>query len=104
MQSATDHNPYLATLNQPAADRHAGRGGIEHPADARNMPWQTRPAVPTEYENQLGDALERVFGGGATDLAAVVAGLNDAGCRSADGRVWTAALFEAEMCRLGGRT
>ncbi len=104
MRSATDHNPFLATLRQPAADRDIGKGSIEPPADARNMPWQTRPAAPTEYENQLGDALERVFAGGASDLATVVAGLNDAGIRSADGRVWTTALFEAEMGRLGGRT
>ncbi len=102
MQSATDHNPYLAALRRPAADRDVGKGSIEHPADARNIPWQTRPAAPTEYENQLGDALEQVFAGGATDLPAVVAGLNNVGCRSPDGSVWTVPLFEAEMRRLGG--
>ena len=104
MRSATDHNPYLAVRSAPAADRDIGKGSIEHPADALNIPWQTRPAAPTEYENRLCDALVRVFEQGAADLPAIVAGLNATGIRSSDNREWTAALFEAEMRRFGGRT
>jgi hypothetical protein len=101
MSHALDYNPHLALLGHARGDRDVGKGSIERPEDARNIPWQTRASLPTDYENRLGDALERIFESGATDLQAVVAGLNTAGLRSADGREWTATLFEEEMRRLG---
>lgn len=101
MRHALDYNPHLAALGHAREDRDVGKGSLERPEDARNIPWQTRASLPTEYENRLGDALERIFESGATDLQAVVAGLNAAGLRSADGREWTATLFEEEMRRLG---
>lgn len=62
---------------------------------------QTRDREPTEYENLLGDALEQVFAGGATELEAVVAGLNEIEAPSPDGQPWTAELLQAELARLG---
>jgi hypothetical protein len=93
-------NPHLGP--QRAVDQDIGKGSVERPADAQNIPWQTRPALPSDYENRLGDALEQIFENGATDLPVVVAALNAAGMRSADGQEWTASLFEAEMRRLAG--
>ncbi|MFN0305770.1 MAG: recombinase-like helix-turn-helix domain-containing protein [Burkholderiales bacterium] len=98
-----DYNPHLAPQGHASEDRDVGKGSIERPEDARNIPWQTRARLPSEYENRLGDALEHIFEGGATDLPAIVGGLNAAGLRSADGREWTTTLFEEEIRRLGNR-
>jgi hypothetical protein len=98
MTNSTAFNPHLASGQ--AVDQDVGKGSIERPADAKNIPWQTRAALPTEYENRLGDALEEIFEEGATELPAVVAALNAKGIRSPDGRTWTASLFEEEMRRL----
>jgi len=62
---------------------------------------QTRDREPTEYENLLGDALERIFAGGATELPEVVQGLNELAAPSPSGQPWTEALFLSEMQRLG---
>jgi hypothetical protein len=66
-----------------------------------NIVWQNRAAVPSDYENALGDALEKVFAGGADTLEQVVAGLNALAFRTAAGEPWTAQTFTAEMARLG---
>ena len=101
MNHAPDYNPNLAPPGHASEDREFGKGSIERPEDARNIPWQTRARLPSQYENRLGDALERIFEGGATDLPAIVGALNASGLRSADGREWTTTLFEEEMRRLG---
>lgn len=88
-----DHNPFLSKR------RPAGRGEIEEP---RNVEWQTRAAAPSEFENRLGDALERAFADGAATLAEVVAHLNAQGSRDAEGQAWSEASFQAQMKRLGG--
>lgn len=62
---------------------------------------QTRDRAPTEYEDLLGDALERIFADGATEVDQVVAGLNDLAAPSPDGQPWTRDLFLSEMKRLG---
>jgi len=95
-----DHNPYL----EPGPERApgAGRGRIEHPGAAENIVWQTRPAPPTEYENRLGDALERCFADGIEELGPLVARLNEIGVPAPDGTPWTPESFEREMARLGG--
>lgn len=62
---------------------------------------QTREREPTEYENLLGDALERVFAGGATEVDDVVRGLNELAAPSPNGEPWTRELFLSEMKRLG---
>lgn len=98
-----DHNPHLKPWMRPHPNRVAGKGVIERPGQVDNIVWQTRSVAPTEYENQLGDALEQVFESGAEALPDVVAKLNEIGFRSADGRPWTEALFQEEMKRLAAK-
>lgn len=96
-----DFNPYLKPWQTPAPNNVAGKGKIEAPGQGENIVWQSRAAAPSDYENALGDALEAVFEDGAETPEQVVAGLNQHGLRRPDGQAWTAALFEAEMARLG---
>lgn len=100
MDPTLDHNPYLKPWVQPHPNRVAGKGTIEQPGQVPNIVWQNRSTAPTEYENQLADALEQVFESGAAELADVVAKLNEIGMRTAEGGTWTPAVFEQEMQRL----
>lgn len=52
------------------------------------------------YEDRLGDAFEKLLGGGADDLAALAAGLNELGIESRDGVPWSAESLAAELRRL----
>lgn len=98
-----DLNPYLARLRAAAPAEANAKGAIERPGETPNIPWQTRAALPTEYENRLGDALERVFESGATELAEIAARLNDLGCLAPDDQPWTAERFAAAMRTLAAR-
>ena len=49
-----DHNPHLKSRSLPEPNQVAGKGQIEKPCEVENIIHQTRPAPPTEYENQLG--------------------------------------------------
>lgn len=101
MKEATvNFNPSLQPWKAPSPNNVAGKGQIEQPGQVENMIWQNRKAEPTQYENDLGDALEQVFGTGATELADVVDGLNRIGFRAADGSLWTAERFRAEIAAL----
>ena len=62
---------------------------------------QTREREPTDYENLLGDALERAFASGVTELGPLVEALNDMVAPSPGGQPWTEELFLSEMKRLG---
>lgn len=65
-------------------------------------PHQARNREPTPYENLLGDAIERAFGLGVTELDDLVAALNDTGpLPQGSGTVWTGDLLVAELKRLG---
>jgi hypothetical protein len=64
-------------------------------------PHQARDREPDDYQNLLGDAIERSFAAGIHDLAGLVARLNDAQVPSPNGQAWTPELFEKEMKRLG---
>ncbi|QGZ63380.1 recombinase-like helix-turn-helix domain-containing protein [Paraburkholderia acidisoli] len=64
-------------------------------------PHQARQRPPTQYENLLGDAIERAFAQGITVLAELVAYLNESGPRAQNGEAWTEDNFRAEMARLG---
>lgn len=94
-------NPYLKPWQSTQPNQVAGKGQIEVPGEVPNIVWQNRAAEPTAYENALGDALERVFAGGAESIDQVVAGLNAHAFRTAEGGQWTVAAFEAELARLG---
>jgi len=97
-----DHNPFLKPWKRPAPNQQAGKGRVEIPDQVDNIVWQTRAAAPTEYEVQLGDALEAIFGDGHEELTDVVAQLNERGIQSPHGGAWTEDSFQAEMKRLGG--
>ena len=94
-------NPYLKPWQAAQPNNVAGKGQIEVPGQVENIVWQHRASAPSDYENALGDALERVFADGAESTDEVVAGLNALAFRTADGLAWTVAAFEAEMARLG---
>jgi hypothetical protein len=55
-----------------------------------------------EYENRLGDALEKLLGGGADDLEALAGGLNALGVAMPGGASWTSDSLAAELKRLAG--
>ena len=64
-------------------------------------PHQARDREPDDYQNLLGDAIERAFAAGVHDLADLVARLNEAQVPAPTGQGWTADLFQTEMKRLG---
>jgi hypothetical protein len=89
--AAESHNPFLTK-------RPASRGEVEIP---RNIAWQTRAAPPTEHENRLGDALERIFAADIESLPELVAQLNAEGSRDPAGQPWTEGSFQEHMKQLG---
>lgn len=97
-----DYNPMLKPWIRPQPTEDGGKGQIERPGEVVNIVWQTRSASPTEYENQLGDALVACFAGGVTEIGPLVAGLNTMGVLAPNGLPWTEESFEREMARLGG--
>lgn len=64
-------------------------------------PHQARDRTPDDYQNLLGDAIERAFASGVHDLAGLVARLNEASVPAPNGQPWTPELFQKEMKRLG---
>ncbi|REE07573.1 hypothetical protein B0G71_8104 [Paraburkholderia sp. BL27I4N3] len=99
-EAVLNFNPFLKPWLAPQPNNVAGKGKIEIPGEVENHIWQTRKAEPTQYENELGDALERVFETGAIELDDVVAGLNRIGLRTPDGAPWTVERFRAEITAL----
>jgi len=65
-----------------------------------DYPYQTRNWVAGSYEESLVDALEQIFGDGATSLEEIVTGLNKTTVRPRGRGEWTEALFKSEMARL----
>lgn len=63
-------------------------------------PHQARRREPTQYENLLGDAIERAYAQGLHDLTSLVRYLNETGPGPQEGAAWTEAGFEREMARL----
>lgn len=94
-------NPYLKPWEAAQPNNVAGKGVVEIPGKVDNIVWQTRASIPTDYENALGDALEKAFEGGASSLEAIVSSLNAQAFRNADGSAWTVESFGAEIARLG---
>ena len=93
-----DHNPYLKDGAPSNAD--TGRGRIEDPSAIVNVPWQTRPAHPSEFELGLCEELTEIFGAGAEELSDIVAELNKRGVNAPDGADWTEDSFQSEMKKL----
>jgi cytochrome c556 len=96
-EQAVKFNPSLKPWLAPQPNNVAGKGVIEKPGEAQNLVWQNRKAEPTQYENDFGDALEKVFEAGAAELEEVVAGLNRVGFRTPEGATWTAERLTAEF-------
>jgi hypothetical protein len=96
-----DLNPYLEAYRNPRRDQGAGAGHIYATAERDLIQWQTRPAVPTEYEQTLADTLEQIFGQRTYDLAGIVAALNREGVRTPAGEAWTEGNFQDSFRELG---
>ncbi len=64
-------------------------------------PHQARDREPDDYQNLLGDAIERAFAAGIHDLTGLVDRLNEARVPAPNGQPWTPELFQKEMKRLG---
>ena len=72
-----------------------------HPKGQSLNSHQHREQAPSDYENLLGDALERAFAAGVHDLDGVVQGLVDYGVPAPAGQSWNASLLATELKRLG---
>lgn len=64
-------------------------------------PHQTRDREPTDYENLLGDALEKAFADGVHELDRLCERLIADCVPSPGGQTWTPALLQSELKRLG---
>ena len=62
---------------------------------------QSASRAPTDYEIQLGDAIEAAFTDGAWELPALVARLNKDCIRTPEGTTWTEERFCAVMAAFG---
>jgi len=96
-----DFNPYLETYQNARPNKAGGGGQIFAGADRDLIVWQTRAAVPTEYEQTLADALEQIFSQKIYDLPEVVAALNREGILTPAGETWTERNFEQTFQQLG---
>lgn len=95
-----DYNPWID--HHP--DHGDGKGGpatVEVPGGSENVSWQTRPAVPSEYESALADTLTTIFAADIDAVPQIVEWLNRAGPKPPDGGGWTEERFVAELHRLG---
>jgi hypothetical protein len=63
-------------------------------------PHQARKRPQTTYEDLLGDAIERAYGGGVQDLRGLVQALNDSGLASPSGKQWTEEVYRQEIASL----
>ena len=96
-----NYNPHLKSGSLPESNQVAGNGQIEKACEVESIIYQTRPAPPTEYENQLGDALTKIFDTDIDQLPDVIVKLNEMGVQSPNGAAWTQDSFKAEIKRLG---
>ena len=96
-----DFNPYLEAYQNAQPNKVAGAGQIFAEGDRDLIVWQTRPAVPSEYEQTLTDALEQIFSQRTYELPQVVAALNREGIRTPGGEAWTERNFEETFHELG---
>ncbi|MCC2099269.1 MAG: hypothetical protein KDJ29_20435 [Hyphomicrobiales bacterium] len=61
---------------------------------------QTRDREPGEFENLMGDALERAFAAGVDDINDLVKSLEEFGVPAPDGKTWSVEVLTAELKRL----
>jgi hypothetical protein len=96
-----DFNPYLEAYRNPRASQGGGAGHIFQTAERDLIQWQTRPAVPNEYDSTLADALEQIFAQRTYDLPEIVAALNREGLQTPSGEAWTERNFQDTLRELG---
>ena len=93
-------NPYLAGLKVNAAEPNkGGSSNIERPVAVENIPWQTRPAELTPFEDALASALQTMFRDGVETLPDIVSRLNASDVKHPEGR-WTEQNYQSLMARL----
>ncbi|MFM9882132.1 MAG: recombinase-like helix-turn-helix domain-containing protein [Burkholderiales bacterium] len=97
-----DFNPYLEAYSRPRRNAHAGSGQIFGRSERDLIVWQTRPAVPSDYELGLAATLEQIFAQRIYALPDIVAALNREGVRTPDDAAWTEQNFQ-EAFRVLGR-
>ncbi len=64
-------------------------------------PHQARVRPSTQFEDLLGDAIERAFGSGITELPALIDYLNKSGPMGPNGQPWTIQSYEKIIPTLG---
>jgi len=64
------------------------------------QPRQAQHRPPTNYEDLLGDAIERTFAAGVHDLAGLVDSLNRQGMTTRAGQPWSEDNYGPEMAEL----
>ena len=93
-----DWNPWLTKT-------HENKGGadyLETYDPPTLLPWQTRFAKPTEYEQELADDLQEIFGEEVYDLPGIVGRLNESDVKPPEEEGgWTEANFQSVMKQLG---
>ena len=96
-----DFNRYLEPYRNRQPNQTAGVGQIFESAARELLVWQTRPAVPTQYEETLASTLEQIFAQRIYQLPEIVAALNREGIRTPGGEAWTEANFQSTFRELG---
>lgn len=96
-----DYNPYIEAYRDQRRNTNAGSGQIFGRSERDLIVWQTRPAVPSEYEFGLALALEQIFAQRIYELPDIVAALNRDGVRTPDDAAWTEENFQAVFRELG---
>ena len=72
--------------------------------EPKDIIWQQRRGcTPSDHENAMGEALERIFEQGIEDLDGIVERLNELGVASSDGTLWTTESFQNEIAKLGAK-
>ncbi len=96
-----DFNPYLEAYRNPRRSQEAGAGHIYATRERDLIQWQTRQAVPSEYESTLADTLEQIFSQRIYALPDIVAALNREGVQTPNGEAWTERNFQDTFRELG---
>src|SRR5262245_59065866 len=94
-------NPYLDAYQNPHPNQDANAEQIFATTNQDLIQWQTRPTLPSEYENTLADALKQIFTQRIYDLPDIVATLNRENVRTPSDKTWTEANFQNTFRELG---
>lgn len=96
------YNEHLMPWQQIKIVTEPAKGTIETYDNIEHCVWQSRSSEPTEYENNLGDALEIVLTE-THELPEIVTKLNALGIYNRDGSLFTEENFKLELARLASQ-